>query len=73
MAIKIKRGDLVYYRDEPDKDPFIVWDVKGKQVSLNIRGYPDIEQDFYISVKKIKKFPKNELAQAKKKLERMGV
>ena len=69
--VKIKRGDLVYYKDEPDKDPFIVHDISGKDVSLSLREYPDTEQDFWTPKSKINKFRGEELKKAKSKIKKM--
>lgn len=69
---KFKVGDIVYYKDEKKKDPFVVYHVYSKNhVSLSLRDYPDTEQDFQIHVSKIRKFSKKDLPKAKQKIKKL--
>ena len=65
MATKIKSGDLVYFYDDSSKHPYLVHDVLGKQVSLGLTEYPDVEQDNYVDMLDVKLFDKSELLKAK--------
>jgi hypothetical protein len=66
MKKEIKVGDLVYFYDDSDKHPYMVHDVFGKQVSLGLMEYPDVEQDDYIDIADVKLFNKSELINATK-------
>jgi len=73
----IKSGDKVYYKDDPDKKLYFVYDdskIKEGKVSLSLEDYPDIEQDSYIDVKKIKKLNAKLLKgnKLKKRLQKLG-
>jgi hypothetical protein len=65
MADKIKVGSLVYFYDDETKHPYLVHDVFGKQVSLGLMEYPDVEQDDYVDMRDVKLFEKSELLKAK--------
>jgi hypothetical protein len=65
MESKIKSGTLVYFYDDETKHPYLVHDVFGKQVSLGLMEYPDVEQDDYIDMLDVKLFNKSELLKAK--------
>ncbi len=66
MADKIKVGSLVYFYDDETKHPYLVHDVFGKQVSLGLMEYPDVEQDDYVDKSDVILFNKSELVVAKK-------
>ena len=66
MAKEIKSGDLVYFYDDETKHPYLVHDVLGKQVSLGLMEYPDVEQDYYVDMADVILFNKSELRNAKK-------
>ncbi|CAK0755956.1 hypothetical protein CCP3SC1AL1_2210012 [Gammaproteobacteria bacterium] len=64
-----KKGDLVYYKDEPKKEAFMVAGVYSKDsISLGLRKYPDTEQDWTTDIKDIAKFKGKELTRAKKEI-----
>ena len=65
MANVIKVGSLVYFYDDETKHPYLVHDVFGKQVSLGLMEYPDVEQDDYVDMRDVKLFEKSELLKAK--------
>lgn len=68
-----KSGDVVYYKDDPDKNPYLVYDdSKDVEVSLTLQDYPDTEQDYYTKTNKIKKFEGKDLIKAKKKLNKIS-
>jgi hypothetical protein len=66
MANEIKVGSLVYFYDDETKHPYLVHDVFGKQVSLGLMEYPDVEQDDYVDKSDVILFNKSELVEAKK-------
>ena len=66
MANEIKVGSLVYFYDDETKHPYLVHDVFGKQVSLGLMEYPDVEQDDYVDKSDVILFNKSELVVAKK-------
>ena len=66
MANEIKVGSLVYFYDDETKHPYLVHDVFGKQVSLGLMEYPDVEQDDYVDMCDVILFNKSELRNAKK-------
>ncbi len=66
MANEIKVGSLVYFYDDETKHPYLVHDVFGKQVSLGLMEYPDVEQDDYVDMSDVILFNKSELVVAKK-------
>lgn len=69
---KFKSGDIVYYKDDKTKHPFLVHHKYSKrQVSLGLKEYPDTEQDFTTNISQIKHFEKNKQAKAKKKIEQI--
>jgi hypothetical protein len=51
--------------DDDTKHPYMIHDVFGKQVSLGLMEYPDVEQDDYIDISDVRLFSKDELLQAK--------
>ena len=65
MANKIKVGSLVYFYDDETKHPYLVHRVLGKQVSLGLTEYPDVEQDYYVDMLDVRLFEKSELLKAK--------
>ena len=65
MANEIKVGSLVYFYDDETKHPYLVHEVFGKQVSLGLMEYPDVEQDDYVDMRDVKLFEKSELLKAK--------
>ena len=65
MANVIKVGSLVYFYDDETKHPYLVHEVFGKQVSLGLMEYPDVEQDDYVDMRDVKLFEKSELLKAK--------
>ena len=65
MANEIKVGSLVYFYDDETKHPYLVHEVYGKQVSLGLMEYPDVEQDDYVDMRDVKLFEKSELLKAK--------
>jgi hypothetical protein len=65
MTSKIKIGSLVYFYDDETKHPYLVHDVFGKQVSLGLMEYPDVEQDDYVDILDVILFDKSELLKAK--------
>jgi hypothetical protein len=65
MESKFKVGELVYMYDDDTKHPYMIHDVFGKQVSLGLMEYPDVEQDDYIDISDVIKFTKSELLVAK--------
>jgi hypothetical protein len=66
MAKGIKSGDLVYFYDDETKHPYLVHDVFGKQVSLGLMEYPEVEQDYYVDIADVILFNKSEIREAKK-------
>lgn len=69
MTSKIKIGSLVYFYDDETKHPYLVHDVFGKQVSLGLMEYPDVEQDDYVDILDVRLFDKSELLKAKEIIE----
>ena len=69
MANEIKVGSLVYFYDDETKHPYLVHDVFGKQVSLGLMEYPDVEQDDYVDILDVRLFDKSELLKAKEIIE----
>jgi hypothetical protein len=65
MESRFKVGELVYMYDDDTKHPYMIHDVFGKQVSLGLMEYPDVEQDDYIDISDVRLFSKDELLQAK--------
>ena len=65
MANNFKIGELVYFYDDVDKNPYLIHDVFGKQVSLGLLEYPEVEQDDYVDSADLRKFTKSELVVAK--------
>ena len=64
---KLKTGDIVFYKDDAFKDPYVVLDInKNGNLSLSLRDYPDTEQDFYTNRNKVSPFEGSELKNAKK-------
>lgn len=51
------RLEVVYFVDDPDREPYLVHHDKGDLVTLGLLDYPDCEQDFYVPRDVIRPFP----------------
>lgn len=72
IEIPYKSGDIVYYKDDVKKEPFVVYQTYGnKKVSLGLREYPDTEQDYQTDISKIKKFKDKNLIVAQRKINKL--
>lgn len=65
----LKSWRVVYYVDDPDREPYLVHHDKGDQMTLGLFDHPDCEQDFYIPRELLRSFPtKEEEEQAKEEI-----
>ena len=65
-------ADVVYYKDDPDKNPYLVFFIYSpKSVGLTLKDYPDTEQDNQTNFSEIAKFKGKELVKAKKILKEL--
>lgn len=52
----ITENSIVYFKDDQSKHPYLVHQVLDDKVSLGLRDFPEIEQDWYVSIDKISLF-----------------
>lgn len=53
----IKENSVVYYKDDQSKHPYLVHQVLDKNnIILGLKDFPEIEQDWYVSIDKISLF-----------------
>lgn len=57
----IKENSIVYFKDDQSKHPYLVHNVLEDEVSLGLRDFPEIEQDWYVSIDRISLFDDDEL------------
>ena len=57
----IKENSIVYFKDDRSKHPYLVHNVLENEVSLGLSDFPEIEQDWYVSIDKISLFDDDEL------------
>ncbi len=57
----IKENSIVYFKDDRSKHPYLVHEVLDDKVSLGLSEFPEIEQDWYVSIDKISLFDDDEL------------
>ena len=53
----LKSWRVMYFVDDPDREPYLVHHDKGDLVTLGLLDYPDCEQDFYTPRDVIRPFP----------------
>lgn len=53
----LERWRVMYFVDDPDREPYLVHHDKGDQMTLGLLDYPDCEQDFYVPRDVIRPFP----------------
>ena len=51
--MKNKKPYYAIYKDDKEKSLYRVLDIKKSLVSLSLRDYPDIEQDYYTPKKEL--------------------
>lgn len=60
---------VIYFVDDPDREPYLVHHDKGDSVTLGLLDYPDCEQDFDTPRELLRPFPtKEEEEQAKEEI-----
>ena len=59
MKVKIKIGDRVRYKDKDDGIYFVNNIYSDTEVSLGLKDYPDVEQDYVTDIKDIVKVKSN--------------
>ena len=52
----ITENSIVYFKDDQSKHPYLVHQVLDDKVSLGLRDFPEIEQDWYVPIDKISLF-----------------
>ena len=67
----IKENSIVYFKDDRSKHPYLVHQVLDDKVSLGLRDFPEIEQDWYVSIDKISLFDELERQFAEEVLEQL--
>lgn len=70
---RFKPNDIVIFNDDLTRTPYLVHSViyVGNQqhsLSLGLEDYPDVEQDYYVSVEDVIKLSGIELRQARKEI-----
>lgn len=48
---------VMYFVDDPNREPYLVHHDKGDSVTLCLLDYPDCEQDFYVPRDVVRPFP----------------
>lgn len=56
----ITENSIVYFKDDQSKHPYLVHQVLDDKVSLGLRDFPEIEQDWYVLIDKISLFETKE-------------